>query len=223
MVILRFRGCFFQQLLCYRKDASLLAQQRIARFTLSTEYQRARQIPSNIFEAMWYRTCAILFLFGRFLFLAKTSKRGFKCSVSSWKSYFSHPTTIMDLGFSISYASIALIYYDYALTLPLEIKHVWGRRLCLSTFLYTSCRYALLGNVLFLLASAGKLEQGIIGALSVLGRAAVIVTLTGRTSALYTMNRYVLVYLGALGTVCVGLDIAHIPTNTCDGDTGVAM
>ncbi len=70
----------------------------------------------------------------------------------------------------------------------------------------------------------------IIGALSVLGRAAVIgthlprcevyedatnmefiiVTLIGRTSALYTLNRYVLVYLGALGAVCVGLDIVRI-------------
>ncbi|KDQ25013.1 hypothetical protein PLEOSDRAFT_170080 [Pleurotus ostreatus PC15] len=170
---------------------------------------------------------------------------------------------VPDLGFSISYASIgdhhsinlremfgtkfsllALIYYDYALTLPLEIKHVWGRKLCLSTFLYISCRYALLGNVLFLLASAGKLEQGsaflescdtwykIISALSVLGRAAVIgmhplrrevhegstnkgvivVTLTGRTAALYALHRCalrrcVLVYLGTLGAVCVGLDI----------------
>lgn len=120
------------------------------------------------------------------------------------------------------------------MTLPLEIKHVWGRKLCLSTFLYISCRYALLGNVLFLLASAGKLEQGcdtwykIISALSVLGRAAVIVTLTGRTAALYTLNRcalrrYAFIYLCTLGAVCVGLDIAHIPTNTCDGDTGVAI
>lgn len=63
--------------------------------------------------------------------------------------------------FDTKLSLLALIYYDYALTLPLEIKHVWGRKLCLSTFLYISCRYALLGNVLFLLASAGKLEQGV--------------------------------------------------------------
>lgn len=42
----------------------------------------------------------------------------------------------------------------------------------------------------------------------------IVVTLTGRTAALYTLNRcalrrYAFIYLGTLGAVCVGLDIVR--------------
>ncbi|KAK0189108.1 hypothetical protein F5146DRAFT_1205269 [Armillaria mellea] len=61
------------------------------------------------------------------------------------------------LQFRIQYASIALLYYDYVLTLPAEVKYIWGSKFRLSTILYLCCRYALVANVLYLLAIAGQL------------------------------------------------------------------
>ncbi|KAK0457822.1 uncharacterized protein EV420DRAFT_480021 [Desarmillaria tabescens] len=69
------------------------------------------------------------------------------------------------LQFRIQYSSIALLYYDYALTFPTEVKYVWGSKFRLSTALYICCRYALVANVLYLLAIAKKL-----GARSYFGR-----------------------------------------------------
>lgn len=51
----------------------------------------------------------------------------------------------------------ALLYYDFVLTLPKEIQYIWSQRFRLSTALYIGCRYALLANVLYLLAIADKL------------------------------------------------------------------
>ncbi|KAL4256509.1 DUF6533 domain-containing protein [Pleurotus pulmonarius] len=142
------------------------------------------------------------------------------------------------LQFEIQWSSIALLFYDYALPLPLEVKYIWGSKVQLPTILYIFCRYALVGNVLYLLAIADQLKQGVrlsypsqlpviltlthicdvwyklIGALSVLGRAAVIVTFTGRIYAIYARNKYILVYLGLVGTACIALDIAHLPALT---------
>ncbi|KAI0316260.1 hypothetical protein OF83DRAFT_1173076 [Amylostereum chailletii] len=104
------------------------------------------------------------------------------------------------LQFAIQWSSIALLYYDYLLTFPSEVKYIWqGKILKLSTLLYILCRYALLANVLYLLAISDKLGGGtslwnltgpccscdvwykIIGVVSVLGRAAVIFTFMART------------------------------------------
>ncbi|KAF7419437.1 hypothetical protein PC9H_002027 [Pleurotus ostreatus] len=54
----------------------------------------------------------------------------------------------------------ALLFYDYALTFPSEVKYIWGSKMRLSTFLYIFCRYALVANVLYLLAIANQLKQG---------------------------------------------------------------
>ncbi|KAJ8689761.1 hypothetical protein PTI98_012628 [Pleurotus ostreatus] len=143
------------------------------------------------------------------------------------------------LQFDIQWSSLALLFYDYALTFPSEVKYIWGSKMRLSTFLYIFCRYALVANVLYLLAIANQLKQGvrpnllsptqllmypsvlhdgscdtwykIIGALSVFGRAAVIVTFTSRTYAIYARNTYILVYLGLIGATCIALDIMHVP------------
>ncbi|KZT19848.1 hypothetical protein NEOLEDRAFT_1077005 [Neolentinus lepideus HHB14362 ss-1] len=140
------------------------------------------------------------------------------------------------LQFRIQYASIALLYYDYALTFPREVKYIWRSRFRLSTILYIFCRYALLANVLYLLAVAGKLHQRVcvhkimhvwicntwykfIGAISVLGRAAVIGVFTLRAYAVYSRNRLVLAYLGTVGAVCVALDITHVPGLRCVGSS----
>ncbi|KAE9399231.1 hypothetical protein BT96DRAFT_820880 [Gymnopus androsaceus JB14] len=44
-----------------------------------------------------------------------------------------------------------LLYYDWILTFPKEVKYIWGARFSLSTLFYIFCRYALLANVLYLL------------------------------------------------------------------------
>ncbi|KAG7444422.1 uncharacterized protein BT62DRAFT_952203 [Guyanagaster necrorhizus] len=131
------------------------------------------------------------------------------------------------LQFRIQYSSIALIYYDYALTFPTEVKYVWGSKFRLSTVLYIFCRYALVANVLYLLAIAKKLGARvfcdtwykIIGALSVLGRAAIIVAFTGRTYAIFARSRIILFYLVAIGLTCVILDIMHVPGLKCVGSS----
>jgi Family of unknown function (DUF6533) len=48
--------------------------------------------------------------------------------------------------------AIAVLYYDYMLTLKDEITYIWMRKWKLSTLFYFCCRYALLANLLYLLA-----------------------------------------------------------------------
>ncbi|KAG9225220.1 hypothetical protein CCMSSC00406_0007051 [Pleurotus cornucopiae] len=64
------------------------------------------------------------------------------------------------LQFDIQWSSLALLFYDYALTFPLEVKYIWGSKGRVSTVLYIFCRYALVANVLYLLAIANRLKQG---------------------------------------------------------------
>ncbi|KAJ3789805.1 hypothetical protein GGU10DRAFT_26054 [Lentinula aff. detonsa] len=133
------------------------------------------------------------------------------------------------LQFDIQWASIALIWYDYALTFPMEVEYLWTTKFRLSTFLYILCRYALLANTLYLVDIAGKLTENcntwyqFIGALSVLGRAAVIVVFTGRTWAVWGKNRIVLVYMSILGATCVALDITHVPGLRCTGGSSIPI
>ncbi|KAF7349767.1 hypothetical protein MSAN_01703900 [Mycena sanguinolenta] len=61
------------------------------------------------------------------------------------------------LRFRLQYSSLALLYYDYVLTFPSEVKYIWKQKFRLSTALYIVCRYALVANVLYLLAIANKL------------------------------------------------------------------
>ena len=80
----------------------------------------------------------------------------------------------------------ALVYWDYVLTLRNEIRYMWTRQSLhrFSTLLYILCRYALLSNVLYLLAISDKLGSSsscniwykFIGGISVAGRAAVLST-----------------------------------------------
>ncbi|KIK50766.1 hypothetical protein GYMLUDRAFT_182303 [Collybiopsis luxurians FD-317 M1] len=140
---------------------------------------------------------------------------------------------------------------DYALTFHMEVQHIWTSKFRLSTLLYVLCRYALVSNIIFLLASAGKLtEDGavpltiewsrlidtdktstshcntwyqFISALSVLGRAAVIVVFTGRTWAVWDRNRLILAYMSLLGVACIALDITHVPGLRCSGSSTIPM
>ncbi|TFK48137.1 hypothetical protein OE88DRAFT_1664511 [Heliocybe sulcata] len=130
------------------------------------------------------------------------------------------------LQFRIQYSSIALLYYDYTLTLPKEVKYIWSSKFGLSNVLYVCCRYALLANVLYVIAmshasgSSCNTWYKVVSAISVLGRAAVIAVFTLRAYVVFSRSRLVLVYLGLLGAICVGLDIAQVPGVQCVGRSG---
>ena len=133
------------------------------------------------------------------------------------------------LRFRIQYSSIALIYYDYMLTFPLEVKYMWRKSFRASTLLYIFCRYALMANVVYLLALAGKLSQGcdhwyrVIAALSVLGRASVIITFTMRTWAVWGRSLWIIAFMGTLGLTCIILDIIHAPGVKCTGGSSIQI
>ncbi|KAJ7169269.1 hypothetical protein C8R43DRAFT_1085533 [Mycena crocata] len=130
--------------------------------------------------------------------------------------------------YSITHGITALLYYDFALTFPREVRYMWREKFRLSTALYICCRYALVANVLYLLAIANKLGSTgayhplishihrcdswykIIGALSILGRAAVVAFFSMRTYAVFGKSRWVLAYMSTMGLACIALDIVRL-------------
>ncbi|KAF9077954.1 hypothetical protein BDP27DRAFT_1412870 [Rhodocollybia butyracea] len=144
--------------------------------------------------------------------------------------------------FGLQYASIVLVWYDWFLMLPMEVKYIWGSKIRISTIVYILCHYALLANVLYVLAISNIHNERsrqvsvlgshpllmsmlhscdtwykVIGALSVLGRTAIIFSFTARTYAVWGRRRIVIIYLGTLGFICIALDISHIPGLKCIG------
>ncbi|KAF9263868.1 hypothetical protein L218DRAFT_927003 [Marasmius fiardii PR-910] len=112
----------------------------------------------------------------------------------------------------------------------MEVKYMWRSKFRLSTILYIFCRYALLTNLLYLLAISGKLVKTtyscdtwfkIIGVLSCLGRAAVIVTFSARTYAVFSCSRWILVYFSVLGFTCIILNIVSRLYRWSTGQTEV--
>ncbi|PBK99099.1 hypothetical protein ARMGADRAFT_919416, partial [Armillaria gallica] len=63
----------------------------------------------------------------------------------------------------------------------------------------------------------------IIAALSVIGRAAVIVIFTARTYAVFARSKAILLYLAAIGLACIILDIMQVPDHRCIGSTNDRM
>ncbi|KAJ8580416.1 hypothetical protein M405DRAFT_778281, partial [Rhizopogon salebrosus TDB-379] len=97
--------------------------------------------------------------------------------------------------FCIQYSSLALLYHDYVLAFPAEVKHIWSRRITVSTLLYICCRYALLANLLYLFEISNVIKKvnfavthcdgwyTVTEYLSIAGRAAVLAIFTARTWA----------------------------------------
>ncbi|KAJ7626802.1 hypothetical protein FB45DRAFT_920115 [Roridomyces roridus] len=128
------------------------------------------------------------------------------------------------LRFRLQYSSLALLYYDYVLTFPREVQYIWRQKFRLSTLLYIGCRYALVANVLYLLAIANKLGQSVVsGALSVVGRLAIIIVFTLRSSAVFGKNKWVFAYMSLVGLACFALDITHVPGLQCSGTAAIPM
>ncbi|KAJ3982127.1 hypothetical protein F5890DRAFT_1531608 [Lentinula detonsa] len=133
------------------------------------------------------------------------------------------------IKFRMQYSSLAVLYYDYVLTFSDEIRYIWRLRSLtqISTLLYICCRYALPGNLLYLLANTGTLGgidrcdtwYRIIAALSVMGRASIIIVLGMRTYAMCAQNKFVLAVLLPLGLLIPTLDIIQNLNLSCsDGE-----
>jgi len=54
---------------------------------------------------------------------------------------------------------IAILYYDYVLTFDREVRLIWMRKFSYISVMYFLCRYALLSNLLFLIAMTGYLPS----------------------------------------------------------------
>ncbi|TRM59601.1 hypothetical protein BD626DRAFT_507728 [Schizophyllum amplum] len=83
------------------------------------------------------------------------------------------------------YQHITLLYYDFTLTFASERKLIWGRTLGVTTLLFVLCRYALVANVVYLLAISHKIVE-------CSGRAAVLSTWAARTWAVWGRNPYII-------------------------------
>ncbi|KAF8991231.1 hypothetical protein BDQ17DRAFT_1255132, partial [Cyathus striatus] len=59
--------------------------------------------------------------------------------------------------FCIQYSSITLLYYDYFLTFSKEVRYIWKVKFRPPTTLYVFCRYAMVANVIYVLAISGKI------------------------------------------------------------------
>ncbi|KAF7368121.1 hypothetical protein MSAN_00878400 [Mycena sanguinolenta] len=135
------------------------------------------------------------------------------------------------LRFRLQYSSLALLYYDYALTFPREVQYIWKQKFRLSTALYIGCRYALVANVLYLLAVANKLGHTSVHKLAILSiklkypepqrnwsvefqlahipalRICRTVVFTLRSTAVYGENMWIAAYMSVVGLACIALDI----------------
>ncbi|KAF8056523.1 hypothetical protein FPV67DRAFT_1431157, partial [Lyophyllum atratum] len=125
------------------------------------------------------------------------------------------------LQFSIQWSSIALLYFDYALTFGMEVEYMWRQKFRFSTILYICCRYGLVANIVYLLTIANKITLSVTrcnagyrisGALSVLGRTAVVIVWGARTYAVFARSRLVLTFFGTIGLMIVILDVVSCST-----------
>jgi len=125
---------------------------------------------------------------------------------------------------SIQYATVALLFYDYSLTWTREVNYVWRKKFTLSTALYMACRYAMISNVIYSLATNDMLpilscDNGykVCSSLAVIVRAAVIVVWGGRTYAVYSNNKYILMIFAPMVAFIIILDTIRVPFVVCQG------
>ncbi|KAG2003821.1 hypothetical protein CC2G_004394 [Coprinopsis cinerea AmutBmut pab1-1] len=107
------------------------------------------------------------------------------------------------LEYTLQFTSIALLYYDYLLTLPVEIEYLRDRTW----------------------SNLSGCDEGYIicGALSVLGRIGILSVWGMRTYAIYGRSRAILALLGVIGGSIVGLAISHIPVMRCVEETKMPL
>ncbi|KAJ6483129.1 hypothetical protein C8R45DRAFT_830356, partial [Mycena sanguinolenta] len=141
----------------------------------------------------------------------------------------------------------ALVYYDYTLTFPREVQYIWKQKFRLSTALYIGCRYAMVANVLYLLAITNKLGHTVRFLVQNRGRfkrpwaplrnwsvalklahipvltifCTVVFTL--RSSAVYGRNMWIAAYMSVVGLACIAMAITHIPGLRCSGTAAIPL
>ncbi|KAF8991219.1 hypothetical protein BDQ17DRAFT_1370997, partial [Cyathus striatus] len=137
-----------------------------------------------------------------------------------------NPTSSEFVHKSIQCSSIALLYYDYSLTFNKEIQFIWNEKLRLSTVLYFLCRYAMISNIIYIIAISTNMPKmscdstyRVCSILSLLGRTAVLVVWTARTSAIYGHNKLIIAFLGFIVVMLFVLAALHISFIHCTGST----
>ncbi|KAI5821796.1 hypothetical protein K523DRAFT_319809, partial [Schizophyllum commune Tattone D] len=117
------------------------------------------------------------------------------------------------IQFCVQWSSIAVLYYDYALTFSREVQYIWRRKFGLTTILYVCCRYALAANVLYLLAISGHIHE----VSCVVGRGAVLITWSARTWAVWERSPYILAFLGSITVTVIAIDSYETSGVACTG------
>jgi len=111
----------------------------------------------------------------------------------------------------------------------MEVQYIWSEKFRISTVLYVFCRYSLVANIVYLLTIANKITNNchagyfVSSALSVAGRAAVVMVWAARTFAVFGKNRLILIFFGTTGLMVVILAIIEIPTKTCSGSSSMPL
>lgn len=58
--------------------------------------------------------------------------------------------------------TVALLYYDYILTFPAEVSHMWSQPISANALLFLLNRYvALLGNIVVLMGLSGRIREAV--------------------------------------------------------------
>jgi len=133
------------------------------------------------------------------------------------------------LEYTIQFCSLAILYFDYLLTLKDEIAYIWFSRWRVSTILYFFCRYSLVANVVYVFAISegfGGLDcttgYKICGTLSVLGHVGIIAVWTMRTCVLFQNNPILFAFFGLGGLAVVTLLSYRIPFMSCSGGRDIS-
>ncbi|EAU89950.2 hypothetical protein CC1G_08432 [Coprinopsis cinerea okayama7 len=134
------------------------------------------------------------------------------------------------IEYTLQFCSLTILYFDYLLTLPDEIKYIWLRKWRLSTLFYFFCRYALVANLLYLLSisedytgveTALRISKAysypcscdtgymICGILSIFGHIGILAVWSLRTCAVYNNNKFLMALFGSMTAssvilLCVG-------------------
>ncbi|KAH6899364.1 hypothetical protein BKA70DRAFT_738612 [Coprinopsis sp. MPI-PUGE-AT-0042] len=130
-------------------------------------------------------------------------------------------TQRLKLGFQ--FASLAMLYYDYLLTLPDEVTYIWRSKWRLSSLFYIFCRYALVANLIYYLSIENPeimdCDTGYIicGVLSIFGHIGIIAVWGLRTYAICDKNKYIAALLGLPGITTIVLLIVRAPVQRCKG------
>ncbi|TFK23988.1 hypothetical protein FA15DRAFT_756834 [Coprinopsis marcescibilis] len=133
-----------------------------------------------------------------------------------------HAIELKRLEYTVQFCSLALLYFDYLLTLGDEVKYIWMEKWRKPTILYFMCRYSLVANLLYFLSISEEVtglncDAGYIicGVLSIVGHAGIVSVWTARTCAVYNNSKIVAGFLGTIGGTVLILLMIRTPFIRC--------